>query len=619
MSGQDGAHNNSTTTERASVDPHVGKKGQSHCYHSRFSSINSKIGNTHVLLLFSISMQLTNVLKHYATSVDNNTDKWTKLAKCLINNLPSVTSQAIGNTAALQAEVVKAQQQVAELQAELKKREARCADLEDQLKGMVVRDEETRARCEALERENKVLRKELEELKSRSRPQVFTASPSSITQDRPSVRTTPVSPDPPPSLDEFGCLSEAELEAKIAALTQRGCVSVFRNAGILTMCPNRDPGLKLVSDQWFEIAGWLLPDTTLPGSIPDLVKLLRNKDILMKGGTDVKGSVELVQAAYDKNPGKLAPAIQLVPWEYTNLHIQGLTDLLIRLGVDKPPLVRAFAEGDNIAGPSGIQQVDQARSAFKPTRLFPEEPIGNAQGSPRLVDQEVPMNRQRSHIGAKGTQTGPQPAARPPGGVAGPSRAVQASPSSITPDRPSVRTIPASPNPPPSIDEYGRLSKVELEAKIAELTQRGCVSVFRNAGILTKYPNRDPGDDLVKAQLFEIAAWLLPDTRLPGSIIDLVKLLRNKGKMTDGGHNPKGMVQLVQAAYEKNPEELAPAIQRVPWEDTHCHREELTQLLIRLGVDEVREAYAQNIVFLERDLLQKANRLTGAAPVAPAI
>ncbi|KAJ9517339.1 hypothetical protein QJQ45_016708 [Haematococcus lacustris] len=320
-----------------------------------------------------------------------------------------------------------------------------------------------------------------------------------------------------------------------------------------------------------------------------------------------------------------------------------------------PPPVRAFAEGDNIAGPSGIQQVDQARSAFKPTRLFPEEHEGDAQGSPRLVDQEVPMNRQRSHIGAKGTQlqTGPQPAARPPGGVAGPSRAVQvseqrhaqcdttaawcwalsalgravvdtcyhvqASPSSITPDRPSVRTTPASPNPPPSIDEYGRLSKAELEAKIAELTHRGCVSVFRNAGILTKYPNRDPGDDLVKAQLFEIAAWLLPDTSLPGTIIDLVKLLRNKGKMTDGGHNPKGMVQLVQAAYEKNPEELAPAIQRVPWEDTHCHREELTQLLIRLGVVEVREAYAHNIVFLERDLLQKANRLTGAAPVAHAI
>ncbi|GFH07946.1 hypothetical protein HaLaN_02831, partial [Haematococcus lacustris] len=242
---------------------------------------------------------------------------------------------AIGSTAALQAEVVKAQQQVAELQAELKKREVRCANLEDQLKGMVVRGEETRARCEALERENKVLRKELEELKSRSLQQPFT-----------------------------------------------------------------------------------------------------------------------------------------------------------------PPPVRAFAEGDNIAGPSGIQQVDQARSAFKPTRLFPEEHEGDAQGSPRLVDQEVPMNRQRSHIGAKGTQTGPQPAARPPGGVAGPSRAVQASPSSITPDRPSVRTTPASPNPPPSIDEYGRLSKAELEAKIAELTHRGCVSVFRNAGILTKYPNRDPGDDL---------------------------------------------------------------------------------------------------------------------------
>ncbi|KAL6760772.1 hypothetical protein V8C86DRAFT_2548165, partial [Haematococcus lacustris] len=285
----------------------------------------------------------------------------------------------------------------------------------------------------------------------------------------------------------------------------------------------------------------------------------------------------------------------------------------------QPPPVRAFAEGDNIAGPSGIQQVDQARSAFKPTRLFHEEPIGNAQGSPRLVDQEVPINRQRSHIGAKGTQTGPQPAARPPGSVAGPSRADQASPSSTTPDQPPVRTTPASPNPPPSIDEYGRLSKVELEAKIAELTQRGCVSVFRNAGILTKYPNRDPGLKLVSDQLFEIAAWLLPDTSLPGSIIDLVKLLRTKGKMTDGGHNPKGMVQLVQAAYDKNPEELAPAIQSVPWEDTHYRREELTQLLIRLGVVEVREAYAHNRLFLERDLLQKANRLTGAAPVAPAI
>ncbi|GFH07944.1 hypothetical protein HaLaN_02829, partial [Haematococcus lacustris] len=253
MSGQDGAHNNSTTTERANVDPH-----------------------------------LTNVLKHYATSVDNNPDKWTELAKCLINNLPSVTSQvrcilhtslptcntcmlscltvlamasqafnglkelekayvdleqtkvqlkqrkdehkmlqnrlkeAIGNTTALQAEVVKAQQQVAELQAELKKREAQCANLEAQLKGMVVSDEETRlrARCKELEEEIEALRRQPAE--SRSLQQVST-----------------------------------------------------------------------------------------------------------------------------------------------------------------PPPARAVAEGDNIAGPSGIQQVDQARSALKPTRLSFEEPIGNAQVTPK--------------------------------------------------------------------------------------------------------------------------------------------------------------------------------------------------------------------------------------------
>ncbi|KAJ9517285.1 hypothetical protein QJQ45_009188 [Haematococcus lacustris] len=243
---------------------------------------------------------------------------------------------------------------------------------------------------------------------------------------------------------------------------------------------------------------------------------------------------------------------------------------------------------------NGMLAVDQARSAFRPTRLFPEEPTGNAQARPLLVEQEVAMHRHRSSVSN------------------------QASPSSITPDRPAGRTIPASPNPPPSIDEYGRLSKSELEAKIAKLTQRSCVSVFRNAGILTKYPNRDPGLKLVSDQLFEIAGWLLPDISLPGSIAGLVKLLRNTGILTEGGHNVKGSVELVQAAFDKNPEELAPAIQRVPWGDAHLHIQGLTDLLIRLGADEVREAYAQNKFFLERELLQKANRLTGAAPVAPA-
>ncbi|KAL6760773.1 hypothetical protein V8C86DRAFT_2548167 [Haematococcus lacustris] len=501
MSGQGGAH--STITTRASVDAHA-------------ASIIEKLRKD-VAWPPQALETLTKLLIHYATSYGNNPVKWTELARCVINNLPSVTSQAfnvlkeldeakealqekrgqldeqirahwilqscleqaIGDAAEVQPKFVQAQQQVKRLQDELRRREARCADLEDELNGMLASDEEMSlwVRCKELEEEIEALRRELEELKSRSRPQVFT-----------------------------------------------------------------------------------------------------------------------------------------------------------------PPPVRVVAEGDNVAGPSGIQQVDQARSAFRPTRLFPEEPTGNAQARPPLlVEQEVAMHRHRSSIS---NQTGPQPAARPPGGVAGPSRADQtraqpstqppggaagpshadqASPSSITPDRPAGHTIPASPNPPPSIDEYGRLSKAELEAKIAKLTQRGCVSVFRNAGILTKYPNRDPGLKLVLDQLFEVAGWLLPDTSLPGSIAGLVKLLRNMGKLAAGGHDVIGSVELVQAAYKKKPEELAPAIQLVPWEDTHLHIQGLTDLLIRLGVDKVREANDRNISFPQPYLRQEANRLTGAAPVAHAI
>ncbi|GFH07945.1 hypothetical protein HaLaN_02830 [Haematococcus lacustris] len=46
------------------------------------------------------------------------------------------------------------------------------------------------------------------------------------------------------------------------------------------------------------------------------------------------------------------------------------------------------------------------------------------QARPPLMDQEVAMQRQRSPVN---NQTGPQPAAQPPGGAAGPSRADQVS------------------------------------------------------------------------------------------------------------------------------------------------------------------------------------------------
>ncbi|KAL6760774.1 hypothetical protein V8C86DRAFT_1039409 [Haematococcus lacustris] len=263
MSGQGGAH--STITTRASVDPDA-------------ASLIEKLRKDVARPPQAVQM-LKNLLIYYATSYGNNPDKWAELARCVINNLPSVTSQAfnvlkeldkahnylqmtttqlelrdfehkmlqsfleeaIGNVAELQAKAVKAQQEMTELQAELRRRKARCADLEAELRGMVAGGEETcsRARCKELEREKEALVKQLKELKSRSFPQPFT-----------------------------------------------------------------------------------------------------------------------------------------------------------------PPPVRAVAEGDNVAGPSGIQQVDQARSAFRPTRLFPEEPTGNA-------------------------QTRAQPATQPPGGAAGPSHADQ--------------------------------------------------------------------------------------------------------------------------------------------------------------------------------------------------
>ncbi|KAJ9505759.1 hypothetical protein QJQ45_024910, partial [Haematococcus lacustris] len=903
-------------------------------------------GNTHVVLLFSISMQLTNVLKHYATSYGNNPDKWTELAKCLISGLPPVNSQVrcltvlgmasqafnalkelskahedlektraqleqrkkehkdlqsrlrepIGNTSELPAEVIKAQQQVAELQDELKRQEAQCKELEDQLNSVSERAEETRLqeRCKALEVENEVLRKQFEERYSTIRqwapfhvqpPPVRViaegdneggptsskqvsgpgASWDQIDQAKSAFSPARLFPEEPTRNSQICNYPQCGMPThwpfctrRVAVQMKTGCVSVLHFVSGLYPSPlpshlevpqghhalTRSVGCGMPSATPLQQGAGrcrpLEPLVSMSSAHCDMSMPLLQVDQASSAFKPTQLSFEEpIGDAQGRSPlveHEVAMQRQRSPVDNQECHVHTRTFkrsccstmlLLLRLhwsnqsdeemslrarckeleeengalrkeleelksrsrpqvftvGVIRPPPVRVIAEGDNVAGPSGIQQT-------------------------RLVEQEVAMHRHRSPVS---NQTPPQPAAQPPGGAAGPSRAdqravlgwhdkrccccccstvlllllywsnkggeetrlrarckelegekeelrkqleesrsfqqpstsdeetrlrarckeleeengalrrqpaesrslqqvstvgfgagcqgsrswpnqavppvhsqpppawavaegdnvagpsgikqvsgpdpsedevqrrvinvssssnssitiactahyllvllvtnvcyVQASPSSSTPDRSSDRTNPASQFPPPSIDEFGRLSKAELKAKITKLTQRGCVFALRYAGILTKCPNRDPGDDLVKAQLFEIAGWLLPDTSLPGSIADLVKLLKNKGKMTDGGQDVIGSRELVQAAYDKYPAKLAPAIQLVPWEYTHLHIQGLKNLLIRLGVDEVREANDRNKSFPQPYLRQKANELTGAALAAPA-